>query len=69
MAQGNGFTAGALAGVTEEHLASESPKKFPVADATVFGAVAFFAQHESYQIGQTAFLKKFLTKEAMSYKD
>jgi len=59
----------ALAGVTEEHLASESLKKFPVADATILGALAFFAQHESYQIGQIAFLKKFLTREAMSYKD
>ncbi|MEO8151260.1 MAG: DinB family protein [Bacteroidia bacterium] len=56
-----------LASVTEEHLASDSPLKSPIGDFTIGGTIAFLAQHESYDIGQIAFLKKFLTKEAMSY--
>jgi len=59
----------ALAEVKEDHLAAECPVKFPVGDISFVGAVTFLAQHESYQIGQLAFLKKFITKEAMSYKD
>jgi DinB superfamily len=57
----------ALASVTEEHLAAESPLKSPIGDFTFGGTIAFLAQHESYDIGQLAFLKKYLTKEAMSY--
>jgi hypothetical protein len=64
-----GLLQKALAEVTEDHLVSESPIKFPVGDSTIGGAIAFFAQHESYQVGQLAFLKKYLTKEAMSYKE
>lgn len=57
----------ALASVTEEHLAADSPLKSPIGDFTFGGTVTFLAQHESYDIGQIAFLKKYLTKEAMSY--
>jgi DinB superfamily len=57
----------ALAAVTEEHLAADSPLKSPIGDFTFGGTVAFLAQHESYDIGQIAFLKKYLTKVAMSY--
>jgi DinB superfamily len=57
----------ALASVTEEHLAADCPLKSPIGDFTFGGTVAFLAQHESYDIGQMAFLKKYLTKEAMSY--
>ena len=53
--------------VSEEHLASDSPLKSPIGDFTIGGTIAFLAQHESYDIGQIAFLKKYLTKEAMSY--
>ena len=53
--------------VTEEHLAAETPFKSPIGDFTIGGTIAFLAQHESYDIGQMALLKKFLTKEAMSY--
>ena len=56
-----------LASVTEEHLASDAPFKSPIGDPTMGGTIVFLAQHESYDIGQVAFLKKFLTKEAMSY--
>jgi hypothetical protein len=57
----------AIQNVTEEHLASDSPIKSPIGDFTNGGTVAFFAQHESYDIGQLGLLKKFFTKEAMSY--
>jgi hypothetical protein len=57
----------ALATVTEEHLAAPAPFQSPIGDPTIGGTVAFLAQHESYDIGQVAFLKKYFTKEAMSY--
>jgi hypothetical protein len=57
----------ALAAITEEHLASPAPFASPIGDPTMGGTITFLAQHESYDIGQAAFLKKFLTKEAMSY--
>lgn len=57
----------ALASVTEEHLGADSPLKSPIGDNTMGGTIAFLAQHESYDIGQLGFLKKYLTKEAMSY--
>ena len=56
-----------LASVSEEHLASDAPFKNPTGDSSIGGTIAFLAQHESYDIGQMALLKKFLTKEAMSY--
>ena len=57
----------ALDGVSEEHLAAESPFKSPIDDFTNGGAIAFLAQHESYDIGQMGFLKKYYSKEAMKY--
>jgi hypothetical protein len=57
----------AFASVTEEHLAADAPFKSPIGDFTISGTVAFLAQHESYDIGQIAYLKKYFTKEAMSY--
>ncbi len=57
----------ALATITEEHLAADCPLKSPIGDFTFGGTVTFLAQHESYDIGQIAFLKKYFTKEAMSY--
>ena len=57
----------ALASVTEEHLAADCPLKSPIGDFTFGGTVTFLAQHESYDIGQIAYLKKYHTKIAMSY--
>ena len=56
-----------LATVTDEHLAADAPFKNPTGDYSIGGTLAFLAEHESYDIGQMALLKKFLTKEAMSY--
>ena len=44
-----------------------APFKSPIGDFTIGGTIAFLAQHESYDIGQAAYLKKYFTKEAMSY--
>lgn len=57
----------ASASVSEEHLAGNAPSKNPIGDFTIGGTIAFLSEHESYSIGQIGFLKKFLTKEAMSY--
>jgi hypothetical protein len=57
----------ALAAVKEEHLAADCPLKSPIGDFSFAGTVTFLAQHESYDIGQIAFLKKYFTKEAMKY--
>ena len=57
----------ALGAATEEFLAADSPLKSPIGDFTNGGTVAFLAQHESYDIGQMGFLKKYFTKEAMKY--
>ena len=59
----------AFSGVTEEYLSAESPLKSPIGDFTNAGTMAFLAHHEAYQIGQIAFLKKYLTSAAMSYVD
>lgn len=63
----SGLLKDALAAVTEEHLAADCPLKSPIGDFSFGGTVAFLTQHESYDIGQIAFLKKYLTKEAMKY--
>ena len=63
----SGLLKDALTSVSEEHLAGDSPIKSPIGDSTNGGTIAFLAQHESYDIGQLGLLKKFFSKEAMSY--
>jgi hypothetical protein len=57
----------ALDSVSEEQLSGDSPLKNPTGDFSNGGTLAFLVQHESYDIGQMAFLKKYFTKEAMKY--
>lgn len=57
----------ALAYVIEEHLTADCPLKSPIGDFSFGGTITFLAQHESYDIGQIAYLKKYFTKEAMKY--
>ena len=57
----------AIKNVADDHLEADSPIKSPIGDFTNGGTIAFLAQHESYDIGQLGLLKKFFTKEAMSY--
>jgi hypothetical protein len=63
----SGLLKDALVSVPDEHLAADAPIKNPTGDFTNGGTLAFFAEHESYDIGQLGFLKKYLTKEAMAY--
>jgi len=63
----SGLLKEASESVSEEHLAGDAPFKNPIGDFTIGGTIAFLSEHESYSIGQIGFLKKFLTKEAMSY--
>ncbi len=63
----SGLLRNAIESVSQEHIDADSPIKSPIGDFTNGGTVAFLAQHESYDIGQMGFLKKFFTKEAMSY--
>lgn len=53
--------------VSEAHLAAEAPAKTPVGDFSFGGFINFLSAHESYDIGQMAFLKKYYTGEAMKY--
>ncbi|MGK2860508.1 MAG: DinB family protein [Chitinophagaceae bacterium] len=57
----------ALKSVTEEQLAADLPIKSPIGDFTNGGTLAFLTQHESYDLGQLGLLKKYFTREAMSY--
>ncbi len=57
----------ALESPSPEALGKNPPFPLPIEDQTNFGAIAFFVEHESYEIGQLGFLKKYHTKEAMNY--
>lgn len=50
----------ALQHADEQDLIKSSPKRFPINDESMLGAIAFFAQHESYHLGQLGFLRKEL---------
>jgi len=53
--------------LTEEDLAQESPRPFPIGDSSLRGAICFLLQHESFHIGQMALLRKFYGAGAMTY--
>lgn len=57
-----------LPSVSGAALDAPSELRFPVTDRTVLGAVAFLVQHDSYHIGQMAFLRRQLGLGAMRYK-
>ena len=60
--------AGCLDRATLEELAAPSNQKFPVADKSVLGGLAFLVQHDSYHLGQLAILRRGLGRGAMSYE-
>ena len=49
-----------LESVTDEELMTTSPMEFPTKDETILGAVAFMALHESYHVGQMAYVRRLL---------
>jgi len=50
----------ALRNVSPEMLTGEAPKGPPSFDGKAGGAVAFFAFHDTYHVGQISFLRKWL---------
>ena len=46
--------------LNEADLAAPSPRSFPIPDKTIRGAITFNAFHESYHVGQMAYVRKWL---------
>ena len=53
--------------LTEERLSGTGGQKFPGV-APMLGGISFLLQHESYHIGQLAYLRKYLGLPPMSYR-
>jgi uncharacterized damage-inducible protein DinB len=51
--------------VDDATLSAPSPRDFPTPDKSVRGAVAFLCFHESYHVGQIAYVVKFLGKDGL----
>ncbi len=60
--------AAALAGATAAQLAAPVARPLPNGDPTVLGTIAFHVQHESYHLGQVAWLRRALGLPAMTYR-
>jgi uncharacterized damage-inducible protein DinB len=50
-----------------ETLEKPGAHRFPIPDTTPLGMLAFLAQHDSYHVGQAAFIRRQLGKPAMTY--
>jgi hypothetical protein len=51
---------GRFATLSEAELAEASPRAFPTPDKTVRGTIGFLTFHETYHVGQLAYLRKWL---------
>jgi uncharacterized damage-inducible protein DinB len=56
-----------LPALSAEELAEPNVHRFPIGDSTRLGLIAFLAQHDSYHVGQAAFLRRQIGKPAMAY--
>jgi uncharacterized damage-inducible protein DinB len=56
-----------LAELSPDELAQPNVHRFPLEDSTRLGMIAFLAQHDSYHLGQIAFIRRQLGKPPMSY--
>ena len=56
-----------LGELTPSDLAEPNAHRFPLEDTTRLGMIAFLAQHDSYHLGQIAFIRRQLGKLPMSY--
>jgi uncharacterized damage-inducible protein DinB len=54
-----------LENLTAAELDSPSPREMPSADKSVLGALGFFAFHETYHVGQLAYILTWLGKERL----
>lgn len=57
-----------LEALTPEELTAPATQRFPVADPTLAGALAFLMHHEAYHIGQMALLRRAVGLPAMVYR-
>jgi uncharacterized damage-inducible protein DinB len=53
--------------LTDEELGEPNVHRFPMGDSTRLGLIAFLTQHDSYHVGQAAFLRRQIGKPAMAY--
>ena len=56
----SGRLAEAMEGATEETLSKPSPEGIPSADGKIGGLIGFLAYHETYHVGQVAYLRSWL---------
>ncbi|TDI80236.1 MAG: DinB family protein [Caldithrix sp.] len=56
-----------LGNLSEKELAETSPIKLPVNDESMLGALVFFADRESYVLGQIGILRRIFGYDAMKY--
>jgi uncharacterized damage-inducible protein DinB len=56
-----------LSGLSAASLAQPNVHRFPLEDTTRLGLMTFLAQHDSYHLGQVAFIRRQLGKPPMSY--
>jgi len=56
-----------LDSLSDADLARAIPQSFPVPGGTLRAALSFLAQHESYHVGQIAFLRRQFGFPAMKY--
>ena len=57
-----------LDAVTPAELAAAIDVRFPVFEQTVYGALVFLVQHDSYHIGQLSVLRKLVGLPGMSFR-
>jgi uncharacterized damage-inducible protein DinB len=63
----SGHLLTALESIGAEELDRPNAHRFPCDDTTGLGLVAFLTQHDSYHIGQVAFVRRQLGRPAMTY--
>lgn len=56
-----------LGQLSDETLREPTPMRFPIEGDTRLSVLAFFAQHDSYHVGQLALLRRQLGLPAMTY--
>ena len=54
--------------LTDSELDAPSPQGFPIDDDSVLGGVAFLVQHDSYHVGQLAYVRKYLGHPAVGFQ-
>ncbi|MGI8785984.1 MAG: DinB family protein [Acidobacteriota bacterium] len=46
--------------LSDAELGAPAPRKFPIEDGSLGGALTFLAYHEAYHVGQMAYIRKWL---------